>query len=115
MRLLRHGELVVATHVSGPTRNFLGLDFADDVSPYERDLADMSTADPVSIESVRQQISLAVEQHTMRGGADPGIVGVLYLSTDTPSDSTYFAMASEILENLSNLDELDTFEPSWSA
>jgi hypothetical protein len=114
MKLFRHGKLVVATHISGPTRNFLGLDFADDGHRYERDLASESSADPVNVESVRQQVSLAVQEYLSAYGVDPGVTGILYVSSDTPSDSVYRMMASEILERLSGLDDLDTFEPTWS-
>lgn len=114
MKVLRHNDLLVATRISGPAHNLLGLDFTADLAPYERDLAGDTPEPQVDIETVRRQVQTAMEAYVGQHGIAPQLMGIQYLSTDTPSDTVYALLATEILGCLSRLDELDTFEPIWS-
>ena len=113
MHVLKHGRLLVATRISGPSHNFLGLDFDNDRTPYEQDLADPSKAGAVSATSVLDQVAEAVDAHQQNHDVRLHPIGIVYLSTDTPTTTAYRELAAEILAAVSHMDTLDTFEPPW--
>lgn len=113
MSVLRHNQLFVATRVTGPQHNLLGLDFTDDLAPYARDLSSGEGDKRIDIENVREQVNAAAIEFASEHGPLPVVAGIHYLSSDTPSDTAYHVLAMEIFGSLSRIDELDTFEPRW--
>lgn len=110
MRLLRSGNVFIATRTTGPTQNFLGLDFTERSSKYTKDLADCS--DPaIQIDSVQSQVAAALGELEVD---TTSLSGIQYVGTDSPSDTVYYELAKAIIEHRQLGTELDEFSPSWS-
>lgn len=93
MRVVRNDDLYIATHVSGPTHNLLGLDFTHGKEPYEQNLSESPSA--TDAESIRQQVLKAFNDE----GIDATmLVGIQFNSEDTPSESVYYELAKAILQ-----------------
>ena len=82
MRVSRSGDLFIATRITGPSHNFLGLDFRSEFENYSKDFAE-SDPSPKMADSVRRQVLSAIDEANM---AAHELIGIQFDSTDTPSD-----------------------------
>ena len=82
MSVVRNGQLYVATRITGPTANVLGLDFASDREPYVRDFSEPENPSPV-IDSIRRQV---VEVLRAAHIDESHLVGIQFDSRDSPSE-----------------------------
>ena len=95
MSVVQKGDLYIATRVTGPTHNFLGLDFARDLEEYTRDLADSPAETTELIDSIRRQVGQVLCEAQLDAS---DLCGIQFDSGDTPSDSVYVELTREILE-----------------
>ena len=110
MRLLRSGDVFIATRTAGPAHNFLGLDFTERALTYTKDLDDCSNP-AIQIESVQSQVERALDE---LGADHSAIFGIQYVGSDTPSDTAYYELAKAIVEHQQLDSELEEFTPTWS-
>ncbi len=110
MKVLRNGDTFLATRVTGPSHNLLGLDFTAGLDMYVKDLGQSG---PPSVDqgSVVKQVTRALAEL----GVDAAeLTGIQFNAQDTPSDVVYYEMAKVIIQHRRNGDVLDEFVPTWS-
>ena len=104
MSVVRNGQLYVATRITGPTANVLGLDFASDREPYVRDFSEPENPSPV-IDSIRRQV---VEVLRAAHIDESHLVGIQFDSRDSPSEIVYGELARQILESKRSHEHADS-------
>ena len=110
MRVLKNGDVFLATRITGPTHNMLALDFTAGRDSYVKDLAD--TDGP-------PDFAAKVEDQVLRGFDELGVareelVGIQFDGGDTPSDSAYYELTAAILKARANGEDVGHFVPRWS-
>lgn len=110
MRVLRNGEVFLATHIAGPSHNLLVLDFTPCRSDYVKDLAEANEPS-ISRSTVEEQVLRCLDESEVEPAE---LAGIQFDGTDTFSESVYYELAQAILEVRVNGTEVGTFSPRWS-
>ena len=109
MSVVRNGDLYIATRITGPTANVLGLDFSTGREPYVRDFSEPEAPSP-AIDSIRRQV---VEVLRAAGVDEADLVGIQFDSQDSPSESVYGELTRQILESRRSHEHADSSDRMW--
>ncbi len=99
------GTLYKAVHISGPTRNILGLGFVRGEAKMPNAKIDAVTLSPeetrsVTADAVKAQVVEGVAQVNEELGARLAVTQIQFVTGDTPSSVIYKEMAYKIARRL---------------
>ena len=113
MKLYRTGDMIVGTRITGPSHNYLGLEFSEHGDTYIEDLAEQGYEGRVEADEVNRQIDQAVKDHASQTGeAAQRVRGIRFLSSDTPGNDAYYQLTIEMLRSLPVADDLELLGPT---
>jgi len=101
-RVVKDGELYVASHITGPTHNFLKLRIADESAPYLTvrvlpPIGECSHGDPLTTADVRPWIEAGVDHANRDLGTNYRVDYAEIVANDTPRLEVYHPLARMIV------------------
>jgi hypothetical protein len=104
MRVFQTGDVIKATHISGPSHNFLGLVLIAVNDPVDTLLEEVCLAQDagksrcIDSKRLRDTVHLAVQQVSEKSGTGLQVAKIQYVATDSPRFDIYAELAAKIAE-----------------
>ncbi len=102
MQFSRDGDWYQVVRITGPAHNLLGLRFGEPGGPQpaiER-LSVSNGAPIIEADDVQGQVLEGVSEANAQLGTDYQVAAIRFITTDTPSSSTYRSLAKSLVEQL---------------
>src|SRR5262245_56688059 len=102
MQFSRDGDWYQVVRISGPTHNLLGLRFArrSGMPPVVVRSSVSNEAPTIEADDVQRQVLEGVAEANAKLGTDYQVAEIRFVTTDTPSPSTYRLLAKRLLEEI---------------
>ena len=103
MKFIKSGDACKAVHMSGPTHNYLELVFSDiPVNDVEISVLRLKADDIKRLDEneVARQVKAGVEFACQRVELKYFVRRIAFVSSDSPPENNYFALAQAIVERL---------------
>ena len=103
MKFIKSGNACKAVHMSGPTHNYLELVFSDiPVNDVEISVLRLKADDIKRLDEneVTRQVKAGVEFACQRVAQKYYVQRIAFVSSDSPPENNYFALAQAIVERL---------------
>ncbi len=108
MQFRKKDNFYVVTYITGPTHNYLALEFSKDIYNDKVSVVKLGEKDSLIIETkLLDTVKSGVNEANKDFNADFRIQTIQYVSDDTPKYDIYKQLAYSIIERIITQDEYD--------